>query len=165
MAYNNGGGYGGGYRDNRGSQNQYGKPQNNYGYNHYQDNVPRVIEPKTLPDDFVDVAEKHMAKCFRWISTSKIRNLLSLVIDCYQEESRSTAEEIAQRSVDALTNLRIRIVYEMGRDDRGVGQFVRETELLQYLAGVRGKREALLRFYHYMEALVAYHKYMGGKEG
>ncbi|MBQ6986861.1 MAG: type III-A CRISPR-associated protein Csm2 [Oscillibacter sp.] len=153
MAYNNGG-----------ARNQGGQ-RDNYGYNHYQNSAPRVIEPKSLPDDFVDVAEKHMNQCYRSITTSKIRNLLSLVIDCYQAESRRTDENITPESADALTNMRIRVVYEMGRDDRNVGQFVRETELLQYLAGIRGNRKALIRFYHYMEALVAYHKYMGGKEG
>ncbi|MBQ6206825.1 MAG: type III-A CRISPR-associated protein Csm2 [Oscillospiraceae bacterium] len=156
MANNNGG-----YREPR----SQGGPRENYGYNHYQSAAPRVVEPKALPDDFVDVAERHMSRCFRSITTSKIRNLLSLVIDCYQAESRRTDEKITPESADALTNMRIRVVYEMGRDDRNVGQFVRETELLQYLAGIRDDRKALIRFYHYMEALVAYHKYMGGREG
>ena len=156
MAYNNGG-----YREPR----SQGGQRDSYGYNHYQNPAPRVITPKDLPEDFVDVAEKHMNQCYRSITTSKIRNLLSLVIDCYQAESRRTGEKITPESAEALTNMRIRVVYEMGRDDRNVGQFVRETELLEYLAGIRGDRKALIRFYHYMEALVAYHKYMGGREG
>jgi CRISPR-associated protein Csm2 len=156
MAFNNGG-----YLEPR---NQGGQ-RDSYGYNHYQNAAPRVITPKDLPENFVDVAEKHMNNCYRSITTSKIRNLLSLVIDCYQAESRRTDEKITPESADALTNMRIRVVYEMGRDDRNVGQFVRETELLEYLAGIRGDRKALIRFYHYMEALVAYHKYMGGREG
>ena len=153
---------GGGRRDNRGRQDE---PSNSYGCNHYQGGAPRMIQPKDLPDNFVDIAEKHMANCFRNISTSKIRNLLSLIIDSYQLENRRTAETITPESVEALDNMRIRIVYEMGREDRTTGEFVRETELLQYLAGIRGNRKALIRFYHYMEALVAYHKYMGGREG
>ena len=157
MAYNNGGGY-------REPRNQGGQ-RDSYGYNHYQDSAPRAIVPKDLPDDFVDIAEKRMSRCSRSITTSKIRNLLSLVIDCYQAESRRTDGKITPESADALTNMRIRVVYEMGRDDRNVGQLVRETELLQYLAGIGDNRKALIRFYHYMEALVAYHKYMGGKEG
>ena len=136
---------------------------NNRGGGNY--GIPHFIEPKNLPDDFVDIAEKHMHSCYRSITTSKIRNLLSLVTDCYQAESRRTAETITPESEDALTNMRIRIVYEVGRDRYNVGQFVRETELLQYLLGIRSNRKALIRFYHYMEALTAYHKYMGGREG
>ena len=106
MAYNNGARNQGGQRDS-------------YGYNHYQNSAPRVITPKDLPEDFVDVAEKHMNQCYRSITTSKIRNMLSLVIDCYQAESRRTDENITPESADALTNMRIRVVYEMGRDDNG----------------------------------------------
>lgn len=159
------GGYGGnrdssGYQGGRGPQNR----REQYGYNHYDDSAPKVIQPKKLPDDFVDIAERHMNKCARYITTSKIRNLLSLVIDSYQLESRRSGEEIHPDTAEALTNMRIRVVYEMGRDDRSTGQFVRETELLSYLAGIQGKRKAFLRFFHYMEALVAYHKYFGGRD-
>ena len=162
---NNAGGYGA-YRDSGGFQGGRG-PQNRreqYGYNHYEDTTPRAIQPKKLPDDFVDIAERHMNKCARFITTSKIRNLLSLVVDSYQLESRRNEDAIHPDTVEALTNMRIRVVYEMGRDDRSTGQFVRETELLSYLAGIQGDRKALLRFFHYMEALVAYHKYFGGRD-
>ena len=145
--------------------------------NRYQDAVPPPIIPKNLPEDYVDLAEKHMRQYMdrlawnRRISTTKIRNLLGLLTDCYQSENRTTAEKIALESAEALDALHVRMINEIGRDksnsNNNVGPFVRETELLQYLAGVRGSRnrKALLRFYHYMEALVAYHKYMGGKEG
>ena len=101
------------------------------------------------------------------ITTSKMRNLLSLVTDCFQFENRRTGDAIEPESQEALDALRTRVVYEMGRDGRegqDVKQFVRETELLSYLKGIRGRRKALLRFFHYMEALVAYHKYYGGRE-
>ena len=162
---NNTGGYGG--NRNAGGYQSGGRPQNRrdqYGYNHYEDSAPRVIQPKKLPDDFVDIAERHMKECCRYITTSKIRNLLSLVVDSYQLESRRNAATIHPDTAEALTNMRIRVVYEMGRDDRSTGSFVRETELLQYLAGIQGDRKSLLRFFHYMEALVAYHKYWGGRD-
>ena len=130
---------------------------NNTGYN-------GNIGPKELPENYVDIAERHMNQCFRSITTSKIRNLLSLVIDSYQSESRRTADEITLETSEALKNMRVRVVYEMGRDNWNTGKFVRETELLQYLAGIQDRRKAFLRFFHYMEALVAYHKYYGGRD-
>lgn len=40
-----------------------------------------------------------------------------------------------------------------------------QTNLLEYLKGISTDRADLIRFAHYMEALVAFHRYFGGKEG
>ena len=37
-------------------------------------------------------------------------------------------------------------------------------ELLEYLKGVGDSREAMIQFAHYVEALVAYHRYLGGRD-
>ena len=39
-----------------------------------------------------------------------------------------------------------------------------ETKLLEYLKGINGKRESFIKFTQYMEALVAFHKFFGGRE-
>ena len=39
-----------------------------------------------------------------------------------------------------------------------------KTEYLQDPLGISTNRETLIAFAHYMEALVAYHRYYGGKE-
>ena len=42
--------------------------------------------------------------------------------------------------------------------------FVEQAKLLEYLKGVGDSREAMIQFAHYVEALVAYHRYLGGRD-
>ena len=63
-----------------------------------------------------------------------------------------------------LNLMRGRGAYECGRDDT-VKSFVAQTNLLEYLKRISTDRADLIRFAHYMEALVAFHRYFGGKEG
>ena len=42
--------------------------------------------------------------------------------------------------------------------------FVTSANLLSYIKGIGSSREQMIRFAQYMEALVAYHKYFGGRE-
>ena len=42
--------------------------------------------------------------------------------------------------------------------------FVNETELLDVISEIGDSKQNFIMFHRYMEALVAYHKYYGGKE-
>ena len=98
------------------------------------------------------------------ITTSKIRNLLSLVSEIYNVEKLRTERELCPDSVAKVGMMRVRTAYEAGRD-AATKAFVEKARLLQYQKGIGNDREALIRFAHYMEALVAYHRfYIGGKE-
>ena len=55
--------------------------------------------------------------------------------------------------------MRVRVLYEAGRDEKTVAPFVKEAKLLEYIKGIGTSREKCLLFAHYMEALVAYHRY------
>ena len=59
--------------------------------------------------------------------------------------------------------MRVRLVYEAGRDDT-VKNFVKKCKLLEYIKGVGDDLNKFFAFSQYMEALVAYHRYFGGKE-
>jgi CRISPR-associated protein Csm2 len=67
-----------------------------------------------------------------------------------------------------LKYLDIQFAYQSGRDNdpkkpTGVKDFVTRSQLLEVLGAIKDK-ETLIRFTRYMEALVAYFKYEGGKE-
>ena len=162
MAYNNYGNNGGyNNRSNYGARPQQNRP--------YSAPVPpEEIKPLPLPKDYVDEAERIMHRLSterNKITTSKLRNLLSIVSDIYNTENLRTDRELLPESVTALTMMRIRVVYEAGRED-AVKTFVREAKLLEYIKGIGTSREALVSFAHYMEALVAYHRFIiGGREG
>ncbi|MDO5719088.1 MAG: type III-A CRISPR-associated protein Csm2, partial [Tissierellia bacterium] len=58
--------------------------------------------------------------------------------------------------------LRMKLIYDSGRE-KAVKEFVHETKLLEYVSEIGNDRNNLIVFCRYMEALVAYHKYWGGK--
>lgn len=161
--------------DNR---NGYNGNRNN-GYSGYANNrngntnrpatTVRTIQPESVPVDFVDVAEKVIGELAAAnegrliISTSKIRNILSLASDIYNEEKLRSGAELSPDSVGKVAMMRVRVAYEYGRDDTSK-KFIEKAKLLEYLKHIGTDREEFLRFAHYMEALVAYHKYYGGKE-
>ncbi len=146
------------YQNN--SQNRFSAPQRP------ATQLPPEIKPLSLPDDYVDAAEEVMRRLAdkkNRITTSKIRNLLSLVSGIYNVENPRDEPQIKSESRTALTMLRIRVVYEAGREAT-VKDFVTEAKLLEYIKGIGYDRKKLLDFAHYMEALVAYHRYFGGRE-
>ena len=160
---NNRSGYSNSYNGNRSGSGSYNN-RSSYGQ---QKELPPEITPKKVPEDYVDEAERIMRSLMsqpKKVTTSKIRNLLSLVTDIYNTENIRTDEKLLPESIVKLNLMRVRVAYECGRDDT-VKSFVAQTNLLEYLKGISTDRADLIRFAHYMEALVAFHRYFGGKEG
>lgn len=159
MAYNNdyrGGSRGGNWNNSRPQTQRY-------------DRTPAPlpeIQPEPVPEDYVDSAEsviRALTQENNRLTTSKIRNLLSLVSDIYNVEKLSTDKDLSAESVAKVNMMRVRTAYEAGRDNT-VKAFVEKAKLLQYLKGIGTSRKALIDFAHYMEALVAYHRFFGGKD-
>ena len=69
------------------------------------------------------------------VTTSKIRNLLAMNAD----------------------------IYECGREPK-VKEFVQQAEILEILKEIKQSKKNYLLFSRYMEALIAFHKYYGGRE-
>ena len=57
-------------------------------------------------------------------------------------------------------------MYECGRDDKDklVTNFVNEAQILDVLKEINGSKKNYILFSRYMEALIAFHKYYGGKD-
>lgn len=138
--------------------------------------LPPETIPRKVPENYVDEAERIMRVLISsgtTVTTSKIRNLLSLVTDIYNDESIRTDDKLKPDSVVKLNLMRVRVAYEYGRDNgESVGkdkvypmkEFITQAHLREYLKGISTDRADLIRFAHYMEALVAFHRYLGGKE-
>lgn len=127
---------------------------------------PKKITPKQLPAEFVDKADEviRSGNWSRGITTSKIRRLFSLFTEIYNVETLRTEEQLLPESVSRLRLAQIRMLYEAGRDNK-VKEFLTKAELIEHLKDIGTSREKLLKYFHYMEALVAYHKFYGGREG
>ena len=78
----------------------------------------------------------------------------------YDKELRRSESQLLPEDQTKLTLMEMRVLYEYGRDN-AVKLFVEKTQLLSYLKGVKNSRQSYLNFAHYMEALVAYHRFLG----
>lgn len=157
--YNNNGFNRGNTRPNQ----SYGQPQPSI----------QPIKAEPLPEDYVKRAEEAIAALRgKVITTSKLRSLFSLFTETYNEVIRGDQEKLAPPQVNVLNAAKIRVYYEIGREDGyrnplepgSVGRFVKQSKLLEYLYDIDNSCEKLIQFYHYMEALVAFHRYYFGEK-
>lgn len=100
------------------------------------------------------------------LSTSKIRNILSSTSEIY-DMVRSQGLEAVR---DKLAYLKVKLIYQSGRYPV-VKRFVEVSKLIQALDRLEVKyyqqpeeKAMIILFCRYMEALVAYFKYYGGKD-
>jgi len=101
------------------------------------------------------------------LSTSQIRKFLAgvnkinnklLVYEAGNMESKSLPQDI----VADIDYLKIRLVYQAGKE-RDVKMFISTAEILKYLDDIGNSITKFKEFYKYSEALVAYHRYHGGR--
>ena len=97
------------------------------------------------------------------VTTSKIRNLLAMTAEIYNDVINSTDEHLSQETIGRINYLKIRFVYEAGRE-KLVRSLVDEAQILSCLDDIKGSRKQFLLFSRYMEALVAYRKFYGQKD-
>ena len=107
--------------------------------------------------------QKQEGKNYRNFTTSKIRNILSMVNEIYNEVMSDNNEKLSDRIQDKIMHLKVRLIYECGRA-RIVKKFYDNAGLDQIISNIGDSREKFVSFVRYMEALVAYHLYHGGKE-
>lgn len=131
-----------------------------------------VDAPVPLPANFVDVAERVMLDISQPgrdnkprfdITTSKIRNLLSLATEVYHQEYLRSEPKLLEESLYQIQMMRVRMLYEAGREP-AVKTFLEQSHLIGYLKDIGDDRMKLIRYTQYLEALVAYHRYFGGRE-
>lgn len=119
-------------------------------------------------ENYVDKAQKVieiLAKNINeMVTTSKLRKLLSMTSDIYNDVLLCRNDKLDSSIVERINYLRIRFLYEAGRNRRDVGKFVEKAEILNCLVEIQGSKKRFILFNRYMEALIAYHKYYGGKD-
>ena len=120
---------------------------------------------------YVEDAEKVVKDWYstrdKKITTSKIRGLLSGMSDIYNDVVRVEGEELPQDIVDRIQYLKVQFVYEYGRDDKkdgSVRRFINESKILNKIDQIGTSKKKFIEMERYMEALVAYHRFYGGKD-
>ena len=97
------------------------------------------------------------------LTTSKSRNLLSMDSELQTDAQHCAGSELDDDLVSRVQYLKMRIAYEAGRE-KSVMEFVDQAGLLGQVSAIGKDRQQLIVFCNYMEALVAYHKFYGGKD-
>lgn len=128
--------------------------------NNYADEAEKVIlqlKNKTNPKT---------GKSVPMVTTSKIRSILAMTSDIYNEVIMQQDDKLGDDLAGRIEYLRIRVVYEVGRDedrDKPVKSFVMQSKILEILKEIKGSRKNYILFNRYMESLVAFHKFYGGR--
>ena len=125
--------------------------------------------------NYVDIAEKAIqnliamknkyGKPEKLVTTSQIRNLLAMTADIYNDVVNSQSEILSDEVIGRINYLKIRFVYEAGRDGgRPVKNLMDKADILNHIQNINGRKSNYIVFSRYMEALVAFHRFVGGKE-
>ena len=96
------------------------------------------------------------------LTVSQIRNLLAMSADILNEVLEYPEENLSEELLDRVSYLTVRFYYEAGRDEK-VKSFIETAKLLPFLKGIKTRKQ-YIQYNQYMEALVAFHKYHGGKD-
>ncbi len=143
----------------------------NGGYPQGESKSEPLPELRITEDSYVDDAEKvivYLEKNFgrdKLITTSQLRNILSMAADIYNQlmTTESQGDTLAGDLAQRIDYLRVRCVYASGRD-RNVKRFLEASKLVEQIRKIGGSRKGFMLFYRYMEALVAYNSFHGGKD-
>lgn len=104
----------------------------------------------------------------KMITTSQIRKFLTAVnsvsnkVSIYKSQNQGT-KELSEDLTAEVKYLQVPLVYQAGRD-RVVKDFVSKTKMIEKINVIGSDLKKFEEFSKYVEALVAYHKYYGGKE-
>lgn len=105
-----------------------------------------------------------MGRDYQNFTTSKIRNILAQVSEIYNDVIIEKGDILSPELISRIEYLKVRLVYECGREPYVIKPFVNKAELLDLLNNIGSSRDNFLKFARYMEALVAYHRFYGGRD-
>ena len=124
---------------------------------------------KLTKENYVDQAERVMRGICsdkdkrNIVTTSKIRNILSMVSDIYNDARRWQKETLDSDMISRIQYLKMHVAYDAGRE-KSVRILVEKAGIFQAIDEIGKSRDNLIVFCHYMEALVAYRKYLGERD-
>ena len=140
--------------------------------------MAETIKKLTETDDIAGKAEKiilglkndRLLGGTNGLTTNQIRKFLTAVntltnkITLYrhqQEQTRELSEDLAKE----VRFLKVKLAYQVARGNTGVKRFAEDTQLKEYIDTVGTDLKEYMAFAQFIEALVAYHKFYGEKEG
>ena len=133
--------------------------------------------------NYVDKAEDVVSELVRdkegklLLTTTKIRSLLSMVSTINNEVLHYPSDKLNEDIVERLKYLKMRFAYEAGREDNNkkekkngkkienpIRNLIRVAEIFETIEWIGDDKQRCILFCKYMESIVAYHKFYGGKD-
>lgn len=112
--------------------------------------------------DVIEIFKEENFKVNRdTLTNTQLRNLLAMTSAVYDEARNNGFDHVNEK----IAYLKVQFIYQSGRN-LAVKAFVEVAQLVELVDKIRDlkKMDDLLRFCHYMEALIAYFKYYGGAD-
>ena len=104
----------------------------------------------------------------KMITTSQIRKFLIAVnsvankVTIFKAQNQGT-KELSDDLAAEIKYLQVPLVYQAGRE-RAVKEFINKTQLIDSINSIGTSLKEFENFAKYIEALVAYHKFYGGRD-
>ncbi len=132
----------------------------------------------TASKDKVDLAQSVMKKLStatdKWgkpsmVTTSQLRRFLTAVntvtgkVEQYQNETGEQGKLSADLAAQ-VKFLKVKLAYQVGRQGKIVSDFAKEADLMAAIDSIGSDAKKYEEFARYVEALVAFHKFYGGKD-
>lgn len=127
--------------------------------------------------EIADRAQKVMEKLCKnrnVVTTSQIRKFLTAVntvtekVNVFRIQNPDAAEKLPEDLQAEIKYLKIKLAYQIGRNNgkwgNPVKDFADSADLMQEIDAVNDSTKAWQAFANYMEALVAFHKFYGGRD-
>lgn len=99
------------------------------------------------------------------MKTNQIRNILDLINGVSEKITLHNGEDITCYKDDILY-IRVKLAYIYGKANQtdGVKDFIDKSKLIELILSIDNRKSRYQMFAKYAEALVAFHKYYGGKD-
>ena len=97
------------------------------------------------------------------VTTSKIRNLLAMVSDIYNDVLNVKDEKLTSDMIERINYMKLRFYYEAGREP-AVKRLLETARAFDIIDEIGTSRKNYILFSRYIEALVAFRKYYGGRD-
>lgn len=142
--------------------------KSNNGYRRSEESLADKKVPafEITEDNYVKEAERVIRELNsgnELLTTSKIRKLLAILSDIYTDTRHSREKELTSEIKSRIQYFKMRFVYEAGRE-KSVKAFWNIAQIEKQIDRIENDKKKLILFCHYMEALVAYRKFLGGKD-
>ena len=104
------------------------------------------------------------------LTTSQIRKFLAGVnaiknkLQIYEDSGKIQGDTMHPDLLGDIQALKVRLIYQCGKDQKVVKSFVIKAKLIEEIDAIKTSVSKFRNFADYVEAIVAYHKFEGGRD-